>query len=275
MNHFESHFEGYKGLSLYLQGWQAEQPKAVLAIVHGFGEHSGRYLNIINKLVPEGFTVVSFDHRGHGKSPGKRGHVMNWNEYTEDVELFLKHVLGKQKDLPVFLMGHSMGGLIVLTYAISNQDGLKGLIASAPLLAQPAISAVLVFISRILSKIWPGFSIDTKLDVNSISRDPEAIEAYKQDPLVHSMASARFGTELTSAMEWTQAHADELKMPLLVLHGAADPLVPEQGSEIFFKNASSQDKTRNLYPDGLHEPHNDLDREKVTDDLLNWLNAHL
>ncbi len=274
MKHSESTFEGYENLPLYYQKWQAEEAKAVLVIVHGFGEHSGRYMNVVNKVIPEGFTVFSFDHRGHGKSPGKRGHILHWNEFIEDTKNFLKLVHSEEKELPLFLMGHSLGGLIVLNYAISNPEGLKGVIASGPLLAQPGISSVLLMLSKIMSKIWPGFSIDTKLDVNFISRDPETIKAYQADPLVHSMASARFGTEITAATDWTLAHADKFKLPLLILHGEADQLVPEQGSLEFFENVTVEDKERNLYAGGFHEPHNDIDRETVLKDLLEWLKKH-
>jgi len=274
MEHSESTFEGYQGLPLYYQKWQADEPKAVLVIVHGFGEHSGRYKNVVNKVIQQSFVVYSFDHRGHGKSPGKRGHITQWNEFLEDVKNFLKLVGDEQKDLPLFLMGHSMGGLIVLNYAISNPQGLKGVIASGPLLAQPGISPVLLLLSKIMSKIWPGFSIDTKLDVNLISRDPEVIKAYQEDPLVHSMASARFGTEITAATDWTLAHANKFNLPLLILHGQADQLVPEHGSATFFGNAATKDKERQLYPNGRHESHNDIDRETVLNDLQNWLQKH-
>ena len=274
MKHSESTFEGYENLPLYYQKWQPDETKAVLVIVHGFGEHSGRYMNVVNKVIPQGFAVYSFDHRGHGKSPGKRGHIQDWNEFIEDVKNFIKLVGDEQKELPLFLMGHSMGGLIVLNYAISNPQGLKGVISSGPLLAQPGISAVLLLLSKLMSRIWPGFSIDTKLDVNHISRDPEVIKAYQEDPLVHSMASARFGTEIIAATDWTLAHADKFNLPLLILHGEADQLVPPHGSATFFENAGTEDKVRHLYPDGRHEPHNDTDRETVLQDIANWLTKH-
>lgn len=275
MHHSEGTFEGFENLPLFFQKWQADEPKAVLAIVHGFGEHSGRYMNVVNKVVPEGYSVYSFDHRGHGKSPGKRGHILNWKEYIEDVKHFLELVREEEKNLPLFLMGHSLGGLIVLNYSISNPQGLNGVIASGPLLAQAGISPVLLMLSKLMSKIWPGFSIDTKLDINFISRDPEAIKAYQDDPLVHSMASARFGTEVTAATKRTLANASKFNLPLLILHGGADELVPEHGSATFFEHANTEDKVRHLYPDGRHEPHNDIDREKVLQDLSGWLNDHV
>ncbi len=275
MKHSESTFEGYENLPLYYQSWLPEgEAKAVLVIVHGFGEHSGRYMNVVNKLLPQGFAVYGFDHRGHGKSPGQRGHIMHWEEFPEDVRCFLEVVQEDQKGKPLFLYGHSLGGLIVLNYVITNPQGLKGVIASGPLLSQPGISPVLLLLSKVMSKIWPGFSIDTKLDVNTISRDPEVIKAYEQDPLVHSMASARFGTEMSAATEWTQAHADKIALPLLIVHGAADVLVDPQGSADFFEKVTFNDKERIVYPEGRHESHNDIDREKVLQDIFSWLGKH-
>ena len=276
MKHSESTFEGYENLPLYYQSWQPEtETKAVLAVVHGFGEHSGRYMNVVNKLVPMGFAVYGFDHRGHGKSPGARGHILHWREFIEDVHSFLEVVRNEQKEKPLFIMGHSLGGLIVLNYVISNPEGLKGVIASGPLLSQPGISPVLLMLSKIMSKIWPGFSIDTKLDVNSISRDPEVIKAYEQDPLVHSMASARLGTEISAATEWTQAHAGKMNLPLLIVHGGADSLVEPEGSARFFEQVTFEDKERIVYPDGRHESHNDIEKEKVLQDISAWLEKHI
>jgi alpha-beta hydrolase superfamily lysophospholipase len=276
MQHSESTFNGAGGLTLYYQKWQPDQKaRAVLAIVHGFGEHSGRYMNVVNHFVNTGFTIYSFDHRGHGRSEGQRGHIMQWAEFREDVQNFLQMVCTKEKDMPVFLMGHSMGGLIVLNYLLHNHEELTAVIASAPLLAQPRISPILVMISRILSNIWPGFSIDTKLDVNSISRDPEAVKAYQEDPLVHSTASARFGTELTAAIEWTQTHAAEFNLPLMIIHGNADSLVPPEGSRKFFDNLTINDKEIHMYEGGYHEPHNDLDKITVLNDFEQWILKHM
>ena len=168
-----------------------------------------------------------------------------------------------------------MGGLIVLDYVLHYPEGLSGVIASGPVLAQPGVSPFLLMLSRILSKIWPSFSIDTQLDTGAISRDPEVIKAYEADPLVHGMASARFGTELTATMEWTHDHALELKIPLLILHGEADSLAPPAGSRKFFKNINLNDKELQVYPGGFHEPHNDIEHETVLKDLEQWLQKHL
>ncbi len=276
MKHSECTFEGFEDVPLFAQSWLPDETvKAVIAIVHGFGEHSGRYMNVVNTLVPQGFAVFGFDHRGHGKSPGQRGHIMHWKEYVEDVDRFLQFIRETEKDAPIFLLGHSMGGLIVLNYALTKPEGLHGVIASAPLLSQPGIAPVLLAISRILSKIWPSFSIDTKLDVQTISRDPKVQQAYVNDPLVHSRASARLGTEITAATEWTQAHADNFSLPLLIIHGEADELVEPQGSAEFFEKVTFADKTRLTFKDGRHETHNDLEKERELQQILGWLEEHL
>lgn len=275
MQHFDGYFDGFQNLSLYYQKWQADSAKAIIVLIHGFGEHSSRYKNVVNKLVPAGYTIYSFDHRGHGKSPGSRGHVMDWQEFTEDVDAFMHFVNSEKGELPLFIIGHSMGGLIVLNYVLLKKPELKGVISSAPLLVQPGVSPVLLLLGKMMSKIWPAFTIDTKLDVNTISRDPKVLKEYQEDNLVHSLASARFGTELEKTQKWTMEHASEFTMPLLLIHGEADELVPPYGSEEFYEKASSQDKLRHLYPGGKHESHNDVEHERVIQDMLDWLEKHL
>ena len=277
MKHTEGNFNGANDLNLYYQCWRAaKNEKAIIVLVHGFGEHSGRYMNMVNHMVPLGYSIYSYDHRGHGRSKGEPGHVLNWAEFREDLKLFLSLVRDAHPELPIILMGHSMGGLIVLNYMLSNPDeDVKTVIASAPLLAQPGISPVLIMISKILSKIWPGFSIDTKLDVNSISRDPAVIKAYQKDPLVHSRASARFGTELSATIEWTQSHAADFNKPLLMYHGESDSLVPLAGTKTFFDSVKINEKDMHIYPGGFHEPHNDIDHLNVTKDIENWLSKYI
>lgn len=276
MEHSEGTFSGYGGLPLYYQSWRPEKgPRAVLVIVHGFGEHSGRYMNVVNHLVPKGYAIYALDHRGHGRSPGPRGHINSWEEFREDVWAFVRKVSEAEPGLPLFLMGHSMGGLIVLEYALHYPEGLKGVIASGPALAQVGISPVLMTLARVLSRIWPRFAMSTGLDATSISRDPDVVAAYQADPLVHSIGTARLGTEMGRAMLWTHEHAREWRLPLLILHGGADRLVPPEGSRRFFENVPIADKERIEYEGGYHEPHNDTHRAQVLADLERWLERHL
>ncbi len=276
MKHNEGTFKGFGGLELYTQSWLPDTPpKAIMALVHGFGEHSGRYKNVVNHLVPKGYAIYGFDHRGHGRSPGKRGHVNDWAEFRGDVVAFKQFITGQHPDLPLFLMGHSMGGLIVLEYILRHPEGWQGVIASAPLLGQPNISPALIFISRLLSRVWPSLGVNTGLDASTISRDETEVEAYQNDPLVHSMGTPRTSTEMTTAVTWTQAHAADINLPLLIIHGQADALISPEDSAAFFANVTYPDKQRILYDGGFHESHNDIHHEQVTADLEQWLEAHL
>ena len=156
MRHTEGKFAGADSTDLYYQCWKPiDGPRAVLAIVHGFGEHSGRYPNVVGHLVPRGYAVYGFDHRGHGRSPGKRGHINTWSEYRDDVRAFLQLIKQHELTRQVFLLGHSLGGLIVLEYVLRYPDGLKGVIASGPLLARARVSPVLAVLAKVLSRVAP------------------------------------------------------------------------------------------------------------------------
>ncbi len=274
--HDEGSFQGAGGLRLYYQHWaaQSDPPRAVLALVHGFGEHSGRYSAVVERLTTRGYAVYSFDLRGHGRSPGRRGHIDSWSDFRGDVAAFLAMVAAREPDRPLFLMGHSLGGLIVLEYVLHHPDGLAGVISSGPVLGQPGISPLLLALARVLSRVWPRFSFATGLDVTAISRDPAAVQAYRDDPLTHDRGSARLGTEISSAMVWTQAHAAELRVPLLIVHGGADRLAPPEASRAFFERVALADKERHEYPGVYHEPHNDLEAAAMLNDLERWLARH-
>lgn len=278
MAHDEDTFRGAGGIELYEQRWlsDAGEARAVVAIVHGFGEHSGRYTNMVDRLVPAGYAVYAFDLRGHGRSPGQRGHVDRWTEYREDVGAFVCHVSEREPGRPLFLLGHSMGGLIVLEYAEQHPEGLRGVIASGPLLAQPGISPVKLALGRVISRVYPRFSLDTGLDVTAISRDPAVVEAYRKDPLVHGRGTARLSTEIAAAQARTLAGAPTWTLPLLIIHGAADRLAPATGSRAFFERVpAGVDKERDEIPDGAHEPHNDTSQRQALDILQGWLDRHL
>lgn len=277
MKHSIGTFTGAGQVALYYQRWQdaQEPPCAVLAIVHGFGEHSGRYSTVVERLTARGYVVYGFDHRGHGRSPGQRGHIDAWAEFRQDVAAYLRLIAREEPAMPLFLMGHSLGGLIVLEYALRHPEGLCGVIASGPALGQPGLSPALLMLSRLLSRVWPRFSMDTKLDAATLSRDPAALQAHRDDTLVHSRGSARLGTEVSAAAAWTQAHAGDLRVPLLIVHGGADRLVPPEQSRLFFDHVALADKERYEYAGVYHEPHNDIDAARVLADIERWLERHL
>ncbi|MBP7997895.1 MAG: lysophospholipase [Chloroflexi bacterium] len=276
MTHQQGIFKGAGGLPLFYQSWQPEgECRGVVALVHGFGEHSGRHETIARPLLAEGFAVYGFDHRGHGHSPGKRGFIQQWSEFRDDVAAFLNMIRQENVARPLFLFGHSLGGLIVLEYALHHPQNLSGVIASAPLLAQAGISPLLISLSKVLSRLWPGLNLDTRLDINGISRDSAEAKRYQDDPLVHSLGTPRLATGIAQATAWTLAHAPEWKLPLYVYHGTGDTIVPISGSRTFFAQVNIPDKQWREFAEGRHELHHDLCRDEVFHTLIEWLNAHL
>ncbi len=273
--HTEGTCRTFDGLDLYYQSWcPAAARRSTVAILHGFGEHSGRYMNVVNCLVPAGYAVYGFDLRGHGRSPGQRGYIGDWSEYREDTRAFVNILGDKEPGSPLFLLGHSLGGLIALDYALRSPEGLRGIVASSPLLSQPGISPILVALSRGLSRVLPRFSLSTGLDASSLSRNPQVVDSYRQDPLVHSLGTPRLGTEITATQQWTLAHADEFKLPLLMILGSADRLAPPQAGREFFQRVTFADKEMCEYKGAYHECHNDIIYEQTVADLKHWLDAH-
>ncbi len=276
MNHTEGHLTSADGVKLYYQTWLPEgAPRGVLVLVHGLGEHGGRYPHLVETLLPAGFAVYAMDNRGHGRSGGQRGFIPSWDAFREDLRGFIAFVAKEQPDRPLFLMGHSLGGLIALDYALHYPEGLRGVVASAPALRNKGISPVLMAVSRVLSRITPFLTVKTGLDASAISRDPEVVRAYQNDPLVHGLGTPRLASESEKTMAWVNARAGDWRLPLLLLHGEADRLVDIEGSRAFFEAAPVEDKRLITYPGGYHESHNDLHHAQAASDVLAWLEAHL
>ena len=275
MRHRTGRFSGVDGLALHHQSWEPDTaPRAVVAIVHGFGEHSGRYQNMVRHLVPLGYAVHAFDHRGHGLSPGRRGHINAWSEFRGDVRAFLELVGTQQAGRPTFLLGHSLGGLIALEYVLREGPRLEGLVVSNPLLAAARLPALVRVAAAVLAHVAPSLAIQTGLDAAAISRDPVAVQAYRDDTLVHRTGTPRLNAEITAARTWTMAHAADLTVPLMLILGGADRLVPPEGGRRFFDAVALADKELKDYDGAYHEPHNDIIAEQVMTDLARWLHAH-
>ncbi len=247
----------------------ADKPRASIFIVHGLGEHLGRYQNVIDAL-PE-YNLFLFDLRGHGRSGGKRGHVMRFDEYLDDVDTvrteMKKLVRGKS-----FLLGHSMGGLIALRYALYRPEGLSGVVASGPLLGvNVEVPKIKDVIGRLVANIAPGLSMNNEIDTSRLSHDKAVVDAYNNDPLVHAKVSARWYVEMVKAMKDTNDHADRLILPCFILHGSADALTSPKASREFFEHAGSTDKTYKLYEGYYHEIYNELEKQKPLGDMAAWL----
>ncbi len=277
MKHHTGTFDGHKQPRLFYQYWLPEvETRAVLIVIHGLAEHSGRYSNLVDYFVPRGFAVYAFDHQGHGRSPGRRAHIERFSDFVDDLEIFCELVHQQQPDLRRLLIGHSMGGAIALAHAVSGRCRCEGLILSAPSLKTNAeVPALLVAISGLLSR-WTPTLRAVKLEAAAISRDPQVVAAYENDPLVfRGKITARLGRELLDAMTNLQQRCATLNLPLLILHGTADRLTHPAGSEILLARAGTRDKTLKLYPGFYHELFNEPGREIVFADMEEWLQQRI
>ena len=277
MKHTEAGFPGCEGNNLYYQNWlPTDKPKAVLLIVHGLAEHSGRYKNVINYFVPRGYAAYSFDYRGHGKSGGKRGYIERFSCYLDDLESFLDLVRSKHPENMIFIIGHSVGATIAATFAINHQNEFNGIILSGTTIKPGAsLSRVKIIMANLLSLILPKIGVD-RLDASTISRDKTVVDAYINDPLVYrGRISARLGAELIKAMQNLTHQMPQIKLPLLIMHGTGDRLCDPEGSQILYQRVSSMDKTLKLYSGFYHEIFNEPGREQVFIDVEEWLDIHI
>lgn len=279
MAHITGFIQNKDGLELYYQNWRPKSSaRAIIVILHGIGGHSGQstYTHLINHLVPLGYSVYGLDLRGHGQSQGRRGCIKNWEDFRSDLQILLTQIKRNEpNNQSIFLLGQSLGGLLVLEYALHNRKEIHGVIASAPALSPPNLSPMLITLLKILSPILPNLILNPKFDVTGVSRDPEEVQKLLDDPLTDPKISPRLAVEFLSAIQWTQAHASELNLPLLLIHGAADPITPTIGSETFFKNVNYEDKMLYLYEGGFHQAFIDINREQVFLDIDDWLAQHV
>lgn len=279
MKHTEGRFTGRKGLSLYYQCWlPATDPKAILLVVHGWAEHSGRYTNLGNYFVPKGYAICALDHRGHGKSEGLRGYVERFSDYLDDLKTFFDIVRSEHGDTKIFLVGHSMGAIIATAYtvAVSHQQELAGLIVSGVgVKPGSSISSALIPLARILSLLLPRLGIMV-LDASAISQDKAVVEAYVNDPLVYrGKITCRFGAEMLATLRKLPSEMPEINLPILIMHGTADRLCDPEGSRILYDQVNSKDKALKLYEGFYHEIFNEPGHEQVLADMEAWLAARI
>jgi len=275
MKHFESEYEGTGGLKIYYQYWIPDKPKAILQIVHGFAEHSGRYMNVVNELIPLGYALYANDHRGHGRSEGIRNYVDTFDQYIEDEKILYKIISEQHPNMPIFMLGHSMGSLIALYFTKKYENLLKGLILSgAGVDVGEGGDALLKAITK-LSEENPKMEIPPNLNADFLSHDPEVVKAYQEDPLVNAdKITARLAFELFNSMKNIKSFIKYLKIDLLVQCGSEDKLIT--GSENLETLYNMEDKTIIIYEGLYHEVYNEVeqDRKKVLNDLSKWLERH-
>jgi len=272
-------FAGHNGLSIFYRHQQAHPERARMVLAHGLGEHSGRYAHVIDRIVKTGVSVWALDHRGHGKSEGLRGHILSFDEYIFDLKQMITIA---QKDIPpdmkFFLLGHSMGGCIALFFAQIHPKMINGVIVSSPGL-KPSMKVPVVksAVGKLMSSLWPKLTFDNELISSHLSHDGSVVAAYDNDPLVHRRVTARWFTEIMTAMEDTVQGAPKITIPILMQVAGDDRLVDPITSKLFFENVPSKDKTLHFYEGFFHEIYNetDSDRQKVLKDLESWLDTQI
>jgi alpha-beta hydrolase superfamily lysophospholipase len=276
MKHIELNWQNKAGLNFYVQGWEPEQkPKAVIALIHGFGEHTDRYAHVGEAFNKAGYALIGFDLRGHGKSGGARGHTPSYDALMDDTADFMALIEKRYPGLPRFLYGHSMGGNQVLNFCLRRKPDVVGVIATGPWLKlafdAPALQVTLV---KTISRIAPSFTQNSPLDTSALSHDEKIVDSYGTDPLVHSKISARLFVGMYESGLWALEHADEFSVPLLLMHGTADRITSCAASAEFAKRAGKM-ITWLPWEGFYHEIHNESEKAEVLKTMIGWLDAQL
>lgn len=272
----ESSFHGAGGLEIYWRAWlPGTVARAVVVIAHGAGEHSGRYPHVASRLVDEGYAVYAIDHRGHGRSQGPRALIDRLVNAVADLDMLVLLAAGEHPGVAVFLLGHSMGATISLSYATRHQDRLSGLVLTGPLAAIEAVPAPVRVAARTISALAPRMPM-TKIDASLVSRDAAVVQDYERDPLVHhGKLPVRTVTEIATAIESFPAGVSAITVPTLIMYGTADGLCPPRGSLMLSQRIGSTDKTLQSYAGLYHEILNEPERDQVLADLCGWLAAQI
>lgn len=268
----ERQFRGAHGETIVYDVYRPDEgePRAVVVIAHGMGEHGRRYRHVVDALTGAGYLVAVPDHLGHGRSGGARMRIIRFSQYTDDLARVVSETA--IDGVPTFLIGHSMGGCIALDYALDHPEALAGLVLSgAAIMPGDDLPGPLIAVSKLVGKIAPNLPT-LALDSGSISRDPAVVADYESDPLVHrGKIPARLGAEMVSTMQSFPARLPSLRMPVLVMHGSEDTLTNPDGSRLVDELASSTDKTLIIW-DGLrHEIFNEPEKDEVIGTLTRWL----
>ena len=271
MNETVFNFQTFDGLTLVGREWRPEEnPRAVVGLIHGLGEHCGRYSHMAERFTKEQIALIAFDLRGHGRSEGQRGDAPSFEAYMRDLDVFQQQIEARFNKMPCFLYGHSMGGLLLLNYLIRRQPKILGAVSSAaglhtPLTRQKAKMALV----QTLSRLTPKLAIPSGLDANAISRDQAVVQRYKTDPMVHDLVTLRMAQATIPAIDFVFQHAGQIDVPLLILHGTGDRLTYASGSE---ELARKVPQAKLILFEGLaHELHNEPEKESVFETVLKWM----
>ncbi|MBN2308303.1 MAG: lysophospholipase [Candidatus Hydrogenedentes bacterium] len=269
---FNSH-----GAQLYERHWlPASPPRAHVVFIHGYGDYCERHAPLAAALNREGLAVHTYDQRGCGRSPGRRGQVPDFSLLVQDLAGYLAHIRPRVRDSALFLLGHSMGGLVLATHAAAAPLATQGLIFSSPFLAfSEDLSPALIAVGRVLGVVAPWLPV-VRTDCSGVSRDPEVVQAVSNDPGVyHGWIRAGTGAQFNAAIRRVRARFAAITQPLYIMHGSADEIVSSEGSRMLYDSCGSSDKCLRIHDGGYHELWNDLDRETVVAEMMDWIAARI
>lgn len=276
MRHTEYNWMSKNGTRLFGQEWSPEgKPKAAIALIHGLGEHSGRYVHVAEALTANGYSLTAFDLQGHGKSGGIRGHAPAYDDLLDDVSKNLDLAREHFPGVPVFLYGHSLGGNLCLNYCLSK-NGLKGAIATSPLVetATPP-PPVKLAVGKLLYNLVPSLTMENGLDRQALSRDPEVEKKYSSDPLVHGKISARLALDMLNRGKQLLEKGSSYSIPMLVMQGSADRIVSPRATRLFAQSVNLSKITYKEWEGYYHELHNEPEKEQVLKFMVDWLDQEL
>ena len=271
----EESFANAKGLKIFLRSFRrAQTPRAVVAIVHGFNAHSGQYLWVAEQLVQSGLAVYALDLQGRGKSEGERFYVEKFADYVDDVKRMVTIIQSREPGLPMFVLGHSAGGVVACMYTLENQADVRGLVCESFAFRVPAPDFAIAVLKG-LSHLAPHAHV-LKLNNADFSRDPKAVAAMNADPLIAGESQATLTVaEMARADDMLEKSFPKMTLPVLILHGTADKATKPSGSQFFYDTVGASDKTLKLYEGHFHDLLNDVDKETVLADIQTWIDAHV
>jgi alpha-beta hydrolase superfamily lysophospholipase len=268
-------FNGAGGAELFFRVLEPlTAPKAAIILIHGHGDHSGGLQNISDCLVRNNYIVYAFDLRGHGQSSGKRGYIRSWNEFRGDLHEFRKLVELDQPDIPLYIIGHSLGGLITLDYAIDYSEGVDGIVAIAPGISYEVTILEKLGIS-LMSKVKPDYSINKSGSFKLVARDSSKFAKYYSDVLRHNMVTPGLGRGLIQAISRVEEQQQSLKLPILLQYGLADKITPPNKLRKFLNSVASEEKQAIEYASAKHRPFDEMGKKKFLGDLVGWLDQQI
>ena len=261
------------GINLFIRDHSVKNSNKVILLIHGLGEHSGRYLNLIKDFNNNNISVFTIDIRGHGKSEGKRGHSPFYEQLLSDIQYFVQHVTNKTSYQKYFLYGHSMGGNLVINYSLLKDEKIYGVIATSPCI-KAAIKPprIKLFMAKLFHNLIPSLTLNNKIDINGISRNLQVIEDYIKDPLNHNQVSVQLGLDIISSGIYALENSRNITVPMLVFHGEKDRLTSYNSSEKLVENSGSNVKFIG-FKDAYHEIHNEPEKEELLRNIFNWINS--